>query len=155
MLLRVLFDIRKKDGKLFGRFEILLFDEKLEPKVIKHFTELCKTSYKDCYIHKIMKGLFVETGDVESSKVIFPSKSQKILPHNRDALVSLVLNDEDGSISTRFLITMQPMRVLDDNHLVIGRVTEGRNLITDLDAHGTHFGIPEKMFFITVVAVTK
>ena len=101
-----------------------------------------------------MKDLFVETGDVESSKIIFPSKSQQLLPHNRDGLVSLLLND-DGSISTKFIFTMQPMRIFDQSHLVIGRVIEGRNLITDLDAHGTHFGIPERMFFVTVVAVKK
>jgi cyclophilin family peptidyl-prolyl cis-trans isomerase len=102
-----------------------------------------------------MKDLFIETGDVENSVSIFPNNDNfQPLPHNRDGLVTLLLND-DGSVSPRFAITMQPLRVFDENHLVIGKVVEGVNLITDLDAHGTQFGIPERMFFITVTAVRQ
>lgn len=101
-----------------------------------------------------MKGLFLETGDVECSTHIFPRTCSNPPLHDRDGIVSLKLNN-DGSLSSKFVITMQPMRIFDDNHIVIGRVIEGNNFIIDLDAHGTKFGIPEKMFFITVTNIKK
>jgi cyclophilin family peptidyl-prolyl cis-trans isomerase len=101
-----------------------------------------------------VKDILIETGDVECSKKIFPRPYPNAPTHNRDGIVSMKLND-DGSLSTKFVITMQPMRIFDDSHIVVGRVIDGNNFIIDLDAHGTKFGIPEKMFFITVSAIKK
>lgn len=101
-----------------------------------------------------MKNLFIETGDVEREKVIYPRRSIKAPSHDRDGIVSLKLN-KDGSLSPKFVITMQPMKILDANHIVIGRVINGNNFITDLDAHGTKFGVPAKRFFITVSSIKK
>ena len=150
--LRVFIDVHEKDGKLFGRLEILLFEKKVDRKVLEFFLDLCENFYKDCYVHKIMKNLFIETGDVKSTKSIFPKISKKPLTHNRDGLISMKLK-EDGSVSTKFVITLQPLKILDPNHIVIGRVIEGSNILTDLVAHGTKFGIPKKLFFITVSSV--
>lgn len=106
-----------------------------------------------------MKDLFIETGSVESSKSVFPRQQLKsgrkfTKHHNRDGLVTILI-DKDGKLSPKFAIIMQPMKIFDDDHLIIGKVIEGRNFITDLNSFGTKFGIPERMFFITVTSIKE
>lgn len=57
------------DGPVLGRVEIELYHDHV-PVTVQNFLSICcgdnksKLSYKNCLIHRIVPGKFLETGDV-------------------------------------------------------------------------------------------
>lgn len=128
-----------------------------EPEIVEKFIELCSNRnkndcYKGCKVHKIIKDLLIESGDVHEgfnmNRIeLFPS-SNKMGEHLNSGTVSMLLNN-DGSVSSKFCITLKKLPSLNDKQIVIGRVVKGLKFLQfAAEGFGTRFGAPQKAIFI-------
>lgn len=158
---KVFFDI-EIDGQRWGRIIIGLFGETV-PRTVENFRALCtgekgkgssgkRLHYKGTTFHRIIPGFMIQGGDITHANgkggesiygSMFPDENFK-LKHSSAGIVSMVNNGPDSN-GSQFFITTVKASWLDGQHVVLGRVISGMDVVFAIEGGaGTYSGKPRK-----------
>lgn len=146
----------QRTGQLLGNIVILIV-LKNAPLVCRRFLKLCSNpqrSYQNCLVHKIISGIYMEAGIIDSENSdCFDSCTKfepynSIVTYNHKGSVSMIV-DSNGSINSRFNVSFKPLQILNESRVVFGRVIKGFDVLNSIDSQGTNFGVPQKTVFIS------
>ena len=163
---KVYFEIAIDGKKMSSRIIIQLFDH-IVPKTCENFRALCTGEkgigtkgkplhYKNCVIHRIIKGFMIQGGDItngngtggESIYVSDASMSDMVKKgkmidenftcrHIRAGMLSMA-NSGPNSNTSQFFITLSETPHLDMKHVVFGEVVVGLECIEELGSCSTN-----------------
>ncbi|EEB17620.1 40 kDa peptidyl-prolyl cis-trans isomerase, putative [Pediculus humanus corporis] len=139
----------KIDDEIIGRIVIELFSD-IVPKTAENFLALCignhfsqnsgkKLHYKGTIFHKIVRGLFIQGGDVvnldgSSGESVFglPFEDENYaLKHDRAGVLSAV-NSGQNQNNSQFIITVGECSHLDGSCVVFGQVRKGLACVIEI-----------------------
>ncbi|CAG9853801.1 unnamed protein product [Phyllotreta striolata] len=145
-------EFKVRDGPYLGKIFIELYQD-FVPVTCQNFMEICKgegeLTYKGCLLHRIVKGKFIETGDITHNNgrggmsvfgKTFPEEKH-VLKHTHAGVVSMkrILYSENNS---QFIITLTEMQQWDKMHVVFGKVVKGNSVLFLLEDYGRRIGKP-------------
>ncbi|OAV96096.1 hypothetical protein PTTG_02119 [Puccinia triticina 1-1 BBBD Race 1] len=148
-------------GKALGTIKFKLYDEEV-PKTAKNFRELCKgfpnpentTNGIDCYkggkFHRIIPSFMIQGGDItrhngSGGRSIYGNRFNDenfIHKHSKPGLLSMA-NAGANTNGSQFFITTEVTSWLDGKHVVFGEVTEGFEVVKQIEALGSQSGKPK------------
>ncbi|KAJ8935885.1 hypothetical protein NQ314_012601 [Rhamnusium bicolor] len=144
-------EFQVKNGKFLGRLVIELYYDHV-PVTVQNFLEICKgenLTYKNCLVHRIVKGQYLETGDITKGNgrggfSIYGKTFQEenhMLRHTRTGILSMkrVGSTENNS---QFCITFSRMDQLDHKNVVFGKVIKGNEILFVIQDFGRKIGKP-------------
>lgn len=164
---RVFMDI-SIGGKAAGRVEFELF-AKVAPRTVENFRALSTGEmglgrtgkplhYKRSRFHRIIPGFMCQGGDFtlgngrggESiyGRTFKDEWQHGVIPHSGAGLLSMANRGRDTQ-SSQFFITLAATPWLDHLHVVFGRVVQGMDVVTAMEAVGTKSGKPSKAVAVT------
>lgn len=131
------------------------------PKTAKNFMALCtgekgkgkkgeKLSYTGNKFHRIIPQFMLQGGDITNGDGTggesiygekFPDENFK-LKHEGPGYLSMA-NAGPNTNGSQFFITTVATPWLDGHHVVFGKVTEGLNVVMDIEKQGTESGQPK------------
>lgn len=138
---KVYFDI-SIDDKDIGKIVMGLYGN-IYPKISQNFLNLCnnnnKNNYKGSIFHLVINKCMIQGGNLSSKKknssFLFieknTNKQNKIL-YNKPFLLSMIKKDENH-YNSQFLINTVKIPWFNNNHIVFGEVTEGKNIISIIE----------------------
>jgi cyclophilin family peptidyl-prolyl cis-trans isomerase len=127
-----------------GDIYINLFED-IVPKTCHNFKSLSKIEYKNCVIHRLIKGFMLQTGDYENSNgtggaSVYGKKFQDEnfdLKHTKRGLLSMANSGPDTN-GSQFFITFDAAPHLDGKHVVFGEVVKGWDVLDVIEAMDTN-----------------
>lgn len=140
-------------GFVQGRVVFELYDSIL-PKTCENFRALCtgehgvgkatgvSLHYKGCSIHRVMKGVMIQGGDIphhNGSGSVFGDKFDDkafLVSHSRAGMLSMA-NAGPHSNGSQFFVTCAPTPHLDKKHVAFGRVVSGMEVVRAVEAVNT------------------
>mmetsp|Transcript_3210 Transcript_3210/g.3371 ORF Transcript_3210/g.3371 Transcript_3210/m.3371 type:complete len:174 (-) Transcript_3210:171-692(-) len=153
----VFFDV-SIGGKAAGRIVFTLFAD-TTPKTAENFRCLCTGEkgaaavskkplhYKGCVFHRVIPDFMLQggdftTGDGRGGESIYGAKfadENFIKKHNKPGLLSMA-NAGPGTNGSQFFVTTVTTPHLDGKHVVFGEVTEGMDIVRNIEAVGSRTG---------------
>ena len=127
-----------------GDIYIKLYED-IVPKTCHNFKSLSKIEYKNCVIHRMIKGFMLQTGDYENSNGTggasvygkkFPDENFDI-KHSKRGLLSMANSGPDTN-GSQFFITFDAAPHLDGKHVVFGEVVKGWEVLDAIEAMKTN-----------------
>lgn len=139
---RAFFDV-SVDGAETGRVVLGLFGDDV-PRTVDNFLG---TDYKNTPFHRVIPGFMVQGGDVTNGdgtggKSIYGDTFEDeafCFRHDAAGILSMANSGKDTN-NSQFFITLGPCQWLDDKHVIFGRVLEGQDVITAIEAVGSQDG---------------
>eukprot|EP00921_Rhytidocystis_pertsovi_P014566 GHVQ01023527.1.p2 GENE.GHVQ01023527.1~~GHVQ01023527.1.p2 ORF type:complete len:163 (+),score=20.48 GHVQ01023527.1:495-983(+) len=146
---KVFFDI-SIDGSAGKRVEFELYSD-VCPKTCENFRVLCTgekgITYKGCPFHRIIPQFMCQGGDftnkdgtggmsIYGSKFADENFTKK---HTKPYLLSMA-NAGPNTNGSQFFITTAATSWLDGKHVVFGEVTNGKDIVQDMEKRGSSSG---------------
>jgi cyclophilin family peptidyl-prolyl cis-trans isomerase len=137
--------------------------ENMVPKTCHNFKSLSKIEYKNCVIHRLIKGFMLQTGDYEKSNGTggisvygkkFPDENFNI-KHTKRGLLSMANSGPDTN-GSQFFITFDAAPHLDGKHVVFGEVVKGWEVLDAIEAMKTNEkDEPNELLYISNTKITN
>jgi cyclophilin family peptidyl-prolyl cis-trans isomerase len=145
-----------------GDIYIKLYED-IVPKTCNNFKSLSKIEYKNCVIHRVIKGFMLQTGDYENSNGTggisvygkkFPDENFH-LKHTKRGLLSMANSGPDTN-GSQFFITFDAAPHLDGKHVVFGEVVKGWEVLDAIEAMKTNEkDEPADLLYISNTKITN
>ncbi len=170
---RCFFDV-SIDNKPAGRIVMELYADTV-PKTAKNFLEICKgekneankegLSYKNSVFHRIIPQFMLQGGDITAGngtggKSIYGEKfadenlDTSVHKHSGPGILSMA-NAGPNTNGSQFFITTVATPWLDGHHVIFGKVVEGLDVVTKIEAVGSQSGTPSKPVKVTASGELK
>jgi len=163
---KVYFDV-EIGGEAAGRITMGLFGD-VVPKTAANFMHLCKgdkgkTSdgsknlhFKGSTFHRVIPNFMIQGGDFTrgdgtGGESIYGSKFEDEnfkLKHTGPGVLSMA-NAGPGTNGSQFFLTTVKTAWLDGRHVVFGKVIDGMDVVTKVEAVGSQSGAPSKKVVVT------
>uniref|UniRef100_A0A915IDC4 Peptidyl-prolyl cis-trans isomerase n=1 Tax=Romanomermis culicivorax TaxID=13658 RepID=A0A915IDC4_ROMCU len=162
---KVFFDI-SSSGKPMGRVVMELYND-IVPKTAENFRALCTGEngtgksgkilhYKNSIFHRIIPDFMCQGGDFTrfngtGGESIYGEKfadENFQMTHNRAGILSMA-NSGPNTNGSQFFITTTKTPWLDGKHVVFGHVTEGMDVVKQMESCGSRSGTPKSEIKIT------
>jgi cyclophilin family peptidyl-prolyl cis-trans isomerase len=137
--------------------------EDVVPKTCHNFKSLSKIEYKNCVIHRLIKGFMLQTGDYENSNGTggssvygkkFPDENFE-LKHTKRGQLSMA-NSGPNTNGSQFFITFDAAPHLDGKHVVFGEVVKGWEVLDAIEAMKTNSNDePIELLYISGTKITN
>ena len=145
-----------------GDIYIKLYED-IVPKTCNNFKSLSKIEYKNCVIHRLIKGFMLQTGDYENSNGTggvsvygkkFPDENFN-LKHTKRGQLSMAKSGPDTN-GSQFFITFDAAPHLDGKHVVFGEVVKGWEVLDAIEAMKTNEkDEPADLLYISNTKITN
>ena len=142
--------------------------EDLAPKHVERITELASAgAYDGVVFHRVIDGFMAQTGDVEFGKMGSDMRRAGMGGSNKPDLkaefsdapfergvIGMARSSDPDSANSQFFIMFAPGDFLNGNYTVVGRVTDGMDVVDAIKlgkgANGAVIGQPDMMKTVTV-----
>lgn len=131
-----------------GTIKFALYEEDA-PTTTANFIKLAESGFYDgLTFHRVVPNFVIQGGcpqgtGMGSSKEKIPLEISPTLRHDAAGVVAMARSQDPNSASCQFYITLNAVDYLDDNYAVFGRVTEGLDVVKQIQ-------VGDKMTKVTV-----
>jgi cyclophilin family peptidyl-prolyl cis-trans isomerase len=142
-----------------GTIELELFADQT-PVTVNNFVTLSRDGFYDgLTFHRIIPGFMAQGGDPQGTGTggpgyQFEDEIVDELTFSEPGLLAMA-NSGPNTNGSQFFITVAPAEHLNGLHTIFGRVTEGMDALTQIEALGTQAGTPSQKVYIEKVTIEE